>query len=92
MGPYLLLFAGVIVTSIVLARTLAGLDRAYRGTGDEPPRRVHHAFLLASGQEKHERASTGPLGIVMTVSVLVAAAALLAFIVVTGQPFVPLPL
>src|SRR5437588_5426844 len=87
MGPYLLLFAGVIVTSLALARFLAGLDRAYRRLGDKPQRRVHHAFLRASGQEKLERSDSGPLGIVMTLSVIAALVALVAWVLHTGQPF-----
>jgi hypothetical protein len=92
MGPYLMLFGGVIVTSVGLGRILAALDCAYRRVGHEPRRRMHRAFLLANGQEKYERPSAGPLGIVMAVSVLVAAIALVACIVIAGQPFIPLPL
>ena len=92
MGPYLLLFAGVILTSVALGRLLAGLDRAYRRTSHQPPRRRHHAFVRASGQERLERADAGPLGIVMTISVILALIALLAWIVSTGHPFIPIPL
>jgi hypothetical protein len=92
MGPYLVLFGGFIGTSLGLGRILAALDRAYRRVGAEPHPRVHPAFLLASGQEKHERPNPGPLGIIMTVSVVVAAVALVTYVVIVGQPFIPLPL
>ena len=91
MGPYILLFAGVILTSVVLGRLLAGLDRAYRSLSGEPTRRLHHAVLRASGQEKLERPHAGPLGVVMTISVILALIALVTLILVTGRPFVPIP-
>jgi hypothetical protein len=91
MGPYILLFAGVILTSVVLGRMLAGLDRAYRSLSGEPTRRLHHAVLRASGQERLERPQAGPLGAVMTISVILALIALATVILVTGQPFVPIP-
>lgn len=91
MGPYILLLSGVIVTSIVLGRILARLDRAYRILANEPQRRLHHSFLRASGQERFERLAAGPLGIVMTVSVILALIALLAWPLRTGRMFDPLP-
>ena len=91
MGPYIVLFAGVIVTSVVLGRILAALDRAYRSLRHDPIRRRHHAFLRASGQERLERATSGPLGIVMTISVIAAMSALVVWLLITGHPFVPIP-
>jgi hypothetical protein len=70
---------------------LAGLDRAYRNLSGEPPRRLHHAVLRASGQERLERPQAGPLGVVMTISVILALIALVTLILVTGRPFVPIP-
>jgi hypothetical protein len=91
LGPYILLFAGITATSVLLARTLAELDRAYRKLSRRPQRRQHAAHLRASGQEKLERPDSGPLGIVMTLSVVLAAAGFAAWLITTGHPFVPTP-
>lgn len=92
MGPYILVFAGVIFTSVAFGKALATLDRAYRRLTDGPQRPLHHAHLRASGQEKLERPKTGPVGTVMAVSVIVALSALVVWVVATGHPFVPVPL
>jgi hypothetical protein len=91
MGTYIFLFAGLIVTSLVLGRMLAGLDRAHRRLANQRQRHLHHAFLRASGQERLERADTGPLGVVMTVSVILALIALVAWPLSTGRLFDPIP-
>jgi hypothetical protein len=92
MGPYYLLFGGLILTSVVLARMLGALDRAYRRLDGEPQRRLHRAYLRASGQDRLERPKAGPLGVVMTISVILALGVLVGWIVSTGRPFVPFPL
>ena len=91
MGPYVLLFAGILVTTIALARVLGALDRAYRRLVDAPRRHLHRAWLRSSGQEQLERPDAGPLGIVMAVSVGVAVVALVVAILLSGHPFEPIP-
>jgi hypothetical protein len=91
MTPYLLLFGGFVITSVVLARVLAAADRAYLALAGAPRRRVHHAWLRASGQQKRERAAGGPVVIVMTISVIAAVICVAVWFVVSGHPFEPVP-
>ena len=91
LGPYALLFAGILLTTIALARVLGALDRGYGRLAEAPGRRVHRAWLRSSGQEQLERPAAGPLGIVMAASVIAAGLALVVAIVLSGHPFEPIP-
>jgi hypothetical protein len=91
LGPYALLFAGILLTSLALGRVLADADRAYQRVARIPNKRLHRSWLRANGQQKLERPNTGPLGVVMAVSVIACLTALAAFVVVSGHPFEPLP-
>lgn len=91
LGPYALLFGGVVLTSVVLGRLLAAADRAYLALARVPQPRVHQAWLRASGQQKRERETGGPVVIVMTISVIAAVVCLVAWFVVSGHPFEPIP-
>lgn len=92
LGPYMLLGAGLIASSVALTWVLARLDRAYRSLSEKHPRHLHNAVLRASGQERLEKAQAGPLGVVMTISVALAFVVLIVWVESTGHPFIPIPL
>ncbi len=91
LGPYALLLAGILFTTIVLTRLLGSCDREYQRLAHAPNRRLHRSWLRSSGQQKLERPQAGPIGVVMAVSVLVALIALIAVILLSGHPFEPIP-
>jgi hypothetical protein len=91
LGPYGLLFAGIMLTTIVLTRVLGSCDRAYQRLAHPPNRYLHRAWLRSSGQEELERPKAGPLGVVMAASVIAALIALVAVILLSGHPFEPIP-
>jgi hypothetical protein len=85
LGPYVLLLAGIIATSIVLAKCLSALNRLYgRVDGGEPTIALHMAWMRMRGGE-HERdlRRTSVLDVVMVVSVMVAGTAFLIWYFVT---------
>jgi hypothetical protein len=92
LGPYVLLFGGILITTIVLARLLGILGRLYGRLARVPERRLHRAWLRSSGQEKLERPATGPVGVVMAVSVIAAVIALVTYVLLSGRPLEPIPL
>jgi hypothetical protein len=91
LGPYALLFGGILLTTVALARVLGATDRAYQRLAGTPLRRVHRSWLRSRGQERRERPDAGPLGIVMAVSVIAALIALVAYMVISGRPLEPVP-
>jgi hypothetical protein len=92
LGPYALLFGGILLTSVTLARLLGAADRAYQRLAGTPARRLHRSWLRARGQERRERPETGPLGVVMAVSVIAALIALVTYVLLSGRPLEPIPL
>ena len=92
LGPYALLAGGILITTIVLARVLGAADRLYARLARTPKRRVHRAWLRSSGQHELERPAAGTVGVVMTISVVAALIALVAYVVMTGRPLAPVPL
>jgi hypothetical protein len=92
LGPYALLFGGILLTSVTLARLLGAADRAYQRLARTPARRLHRSWLRARGQERRERHETGPLGVVMAVSVIAALIALVTYVLLSGRPLEPIPL
>jgi hypothetical protein len=91
LGPYALLFAGILVTTVVLTRVLGSCDRAYQRLAHARNRRLHRSWLRSSGQEQLERPKAGPLGVVMVVSVIAALIELVGVILLSGHPFEPIP-
>jgi hypothetical protein len=89
MGPYLLLIVGVVVTSVVLAKGLAKLNRVYSTvTGTAGTVVIHRPWHRMRGAEHESRAlETTVLDVVMVTSVVVALVALAVwFLVVHPTP------
>jgi hypothetical protein len=88
MGPYALMLLGVLVTAIACGKCLAILNRRYAKVMGDNTVRLHLPWARGLGGE-HERElrTVTVLDVVMVVSVLVAAAALLAwFLIVQPAP------
>lgn len=88
MGPYGLMLAGIIATSIVIAKLLAALNRRYAAVMGSSDVNLHIAWLRGLGGEHEKRIRTvSVLDVVMVVSVLIAAIMLAVwFIVVQPTP------
>lgn len=93
MGPYGVLLAGIIATSVLLAKGLAALQRAYaRTTGSQTVRIiVPWRRSLRGGRdgrrETDGRHPVGVLDVVMVTSVVIAALALVIwFLIVEPAP------
>ncbi|MDQ3752937.1 MAG: hypothetical protein M3333_08615 [Actinomycetota bacterium] len=88
MGPYVLLLLGILVTAIVCGKLLGALDRRYARVIGSNVINVHLPWARGLGgeHEKHLRPVT-VLDVVMIVSVVVAAIALVTwFIIVKPAP------
>ena len=88
MGPYLLMILGILATAIVCAKLLAMLNRRYAAVMGDNVVNIHLPWARGLGGE-HERKLTKVtvLDVVMTLSVIVAAVALLAwFVIVKPTP------
>lgn len=88
MGPYLLMLVGILATAIACAKLLAMLNRRYAAVMGDNTVKVHLPWARGLGGE-HERRLTQVtvLDVVMTLSVIVAGVALIAwFIVVKPTP------
>jgi hypothetical protein len=89
MGPYLLLIVGIVITSVLLAKGLAALNRLYaRVTGTAGTVVIHLPWHRMRGAEHESRQrETTVLDVVMVTSVVVAAVALAVwFFVVHPTP------
>lgn len=91
MGPYLLLLAGIILTSVALGKGLSALNRAYgRLIGREPTVRVIVPWRRSlrdvrhGGGEDPGRVPVSLLDVVMVISVLAALIAFGTWYVVTN--------
>jgi hypothetical protein len=87
-GGYLIVAAGLVVTTVLLGRFLAMLDRAHTALlGLEAPTRVRHAWNESIGAGRGQRAQTGMLERVMVVSVACALVGMAAwFVLFAGSP------
>jgi hypothetical protein len=88
MGPYLLMLLGILATAIACAKVLAMLNRRYAAVMGDNTVNVHLPWARGLGGE-HEKKLTQVtvLDVVMVISVIVAAVALLAwFIIVKPTP------
>jgi hypothetical protein len=89
MGPYLLLLAGIIVTSVTLAKGLAKLNALYaKATRSEAIINIHLPWHRMRGAEHESRVRpVTVLDVVMVTSVLVALASFAVwFLVVQPTP------
>ncbi len=89
MGAYLLVFAGIVVTIVVLGKTLGYLNRVHGTlTGRMAPRRDQTVWMRSHRGERNVQREHGVLGTVMAVSVSVALLALgVWFFFFAGSPF-----
>lgn len=88
MGPYVLLLIGILVTAIGCGKLLGALDRRYARVVGSNVVNVHLPWVRGLGGE-HERRlrPVTVLDVVMIVSVVVAASALVTwFIIVKPAP------
>jgi hypothetical protein len=87
-GGYALVGVGLVITTILLGRLLATLDRAHSATlGLERPTRVRHAWNESIGAGSGQRPEAGVLERVMVVSVAFALLGLVAwFVLFAGSP------
>ena len=88
MGPYLLMLLGILATAIGSAKVLAMLNRRYAAVMGDNTVTIHLPWARGLGGE-HEKKLTKVtvLDVVMTLSVIVAAIALLAwFVIVKPTP------
>jgi hypothetical protein len=88
MGPYMLMVLGILATAIACAKVLAMLNRRYATVMGDNTVNIHLPWARGLGGE-HERRLTKVtvLDVVMTLSVIVAAIALLAwFVIVKPTP------
>ena len=87
-GGYLIVAVGLVVTTILIGRTLAALDRAHSALlGLERDTRMRHAWHESVGAGRGPRAQVGVLERVMVVSVALALLGMAAwFVVFAGSP------
>ena len=88
MGPYLLMLVGILATAITCAKLLAMLNRRYAAVMGDNTVNIHLPWARGLGGE-HEKKLTKVtvLDVVMTLSVIVAGIALLAwFLIVKPTP------
>ena len=88
MGPYLLMLVGILATAIACAKLLATLNRRYARVMGDNTVNIHLPWARGLGGEHEKRLTrVTVLDVVMTLSVIVAAIALLAwFVVVKPTP------
>jgi hypothetical protein len=88
MGPYVLMVLGILATAIACAKVLAILNRRYATVMGDNTVNIHLPWARGLGGE-HEKKLTKVtvLDVVMTISVVVAAIALIAwFVIVKPTP------
>ena len=88
MGPYLVMLLGILATAIACAKLLAMLNRRYAAVMGDNTVNIHLPWARGLGGE-HEKKLTKVtvLDVVMTLSVVVAAIALIAwFLIVKPTP------
>jgi hypothetical protein len=95
MGPYLLAIVGILLTGVVLGKSLSRLNRLYGDvTGTTPTVRIvvpwRRSYRGESGKDEDTRMPVSLLDVVMVVSVVLAVAALVAWFVIEN-PAPPLP-
>jgi hypothetical protein len=92
MGPYVLAVVGIVLTGVVVGKTLARLNRLYgEVTGTAPTVRVivpwRRSFRGEAGDDEDAKLPVSLLDVVMVVSVLVAVIAFATwFVVVKPTP------
>ena len=91
MGPYALLLAGIVVTSVAIGKGLSSLNALYgRVTGTTPTVRVilpWRRSLRGGRSQQRETDGTLPvsvLDVIMVISVVIAVASLAAWFVITN--------
>jgi hypothetical protein len=95
MGPYVLAIIGIVLTGIVIGKSLARLNRLYgKVTGTAPTVRIivpwRRSFRGEAGEDEDAKLPVSLLDVVMVVSVGLAVIALGAwFLIVNPAP--PLP-
>jgi len=87
-GGYLIVLAGLVVTTLLLGRLLAALDRAHSAMlGLERDTRVRHAWHESATGGRGSRGQAGVLERVMVVSVALALLGMVAwFVLLAGSP------
>ena len=95
MGPYLLAIVGILLTGVVLGKSLSRLNRLYgEVTGTAPTVRIvvpwRRSYRGESGKDEDARMPVSLLDVVMVISVVLAVLALAAWFVIEN-PAPPLP-
>ena len=87
MGPYALLIIGILATAVACAKLLALLNRRYATVMGDNTVNVHCCGRAGSGANTRRSCAAHHLGLVMVLSVVVAAIALIVwFIVIKPTP------